>query len=147
MDEQPKKKRKRRPKTTPKGDQRLFQARLNSLAFPDGREADAIEMLDHLRDKEKKTDREILVDALLLKRMQYQEGYVPPEPQTNTLTRQMQEAIGMILDHVRMLSTLDLSSLRSQSGWNEDHFQRASTHLHESAADFLGTSKRYDDDD
>jgi hypothetical protein len=139
-------KRKRKPKATPKGEQRLLQGRLNSLTGGQ-REMDAIEMLDHLRNVEKMDDRTITGDLLLLMRAKYQEGYQPPSMQPNTLTRDMQEALTMILNHIKMLSTLDLSSLRSQPAWNEDHFQAASTRLHESAADFLGQSKRYDDDD
>lgn len=149
MDAQPKKKRTRKPSVTPKGQQRIVQTRLNSLHKDkdiEKREKDAIEFVDYLRDKEQMTDREFLTEAILVLREKWQEGYRPPALRAKTLTREMQEALSAILEHIQMLSTLDLSSLRSQPAWNEDHFQRTSTRLHESAADFLGQSKKYDDD-
>ena len=149
MIEQPKKKRNRKPSLAPKGETRHIQARLNSLQPHDTvtalREKEAIEFVDVLRDTEKQTDREFLTEALLLYRKKYEKGYRPPVMTTARLTAQVQEALTMILDHIKMLSTLDLSSLRSQPTWNEDHFQKTSSHLHESAADFLGKSKTYYD--
>ena len=151
MIEQPKKKRTRKPKLAPKGEQRLIQARLNSLRMDDParalREKEAIEFIDRLRNEDKQTDREFLTDALLLYRQKREKGYRAPMLTTARLTEQMQSALTMILDHIKMLSTLDLTSLRSQPTWNEDHFQKTSSHLHESAADFLGTSKTYYTDD
>lgn len=146
----PKKKRNRKPNASAKGEALIVQTRLNTLHKDkdiEKRERDAIEFVKRLRSKEKMTDREFLTEALLLMRAQWNEGYRPPALTSKTLTSEMQEALAMILDHIKMLSTLDLSGLRSQPAWNEDHFQKASSRLHESAADFLGQSKRYDEDD
>jgi len=149
--EQPPKKRTRLPKLgTVKAETRLLQGRLsNRRPDPDiqRREIEAMEFLDHLRG-ENKTDREIITDGLLLMRAQSEAGYAPPS--SVKLTRQMQEAVLMILEHVKMLQSVDLSSLRSQPSWNEEQFQKTSSRLHESAADFLGQSKEYryvDEDD
>jgi hypothetical protein len=146
-----KKKRTRKPSNKPKGKHALIQTRLNSLRPDDptqgAREGDVIEFVEHLRDKENMSDREFLVEAMLLYRAKWNKGYRPPVITTARLTAKLQESLAMILDHITMLSTLDLTSLRSQPSWNEEHFQKASSHLHESAADFLGQSKRYDDDE
>lgn len=136
-------KRTRKPKVGPKPQTRLIQGRLSSIR-PDPdiqqRETAAIHFLDHLRKNENMTDRELITEALLIMRAERNAGYTPPAIK---LTHQMQEALGMILEHIKMLSTLDLSSLRSQPSWNEDHFQKTSSRLHESAADFLGQSKEF----
>lgn len=130
---------------------RLIQGRLsNRRPDPDvqQREIDAIHFLDHLRTKERMVDRAIITEALLIMRSQREAGYVPPS--SAKITRQMQEAVLLILEHVKMLQSVDLSSLRSQPSWNEEQFQQTSSRLHESAADFLGQSKEYryvDEDD
>lgn len=130
-----------------------IQARLHEDA-PGGREHDALEFyFDTLTKKTKWDHRRIITEALLALRMQWDEGYRPPDVQAAVLTDEMiamakeaRQSLEMVRQHVEMLSKLDLSSLRTQPGWNEKVWEETSSVV-KGASAIMGRPKAYGDDD
>lgn len=130
-----------------------IQARLHEDA-PGGREHDALEFYFDALTKQTKWDhRRIITEALLALRMQWEKGYRPPDVQAAVLTdemiamaREARQSLELLRKHVDMLSTLDLSSLRAQPGWNEKVWEDTSTAV-KGASAIMGRPKTYGDDD
>lgn len=124
---------------------RHIQARLREDIV---QEADAVVAYDQLRRNADWTDRRIITEALIALRQKFDAGYQPPAVETEiTLTNKMQRTLGLIMEHIQMLTTLDLSSARQSPAWDETRYQEVATQLHDSVADLFGASKRYEDDE
>lgn len=124
---------------------RHIQARLREDIV---QEADAVAAYDQLRRNADWTDRRIITEALIALRQKFDTGYQPPEVETEiTLTSKMQRTLGLIMEHVQMLMTVDLSSARQSPTWDEGRYQEVTSQLHASAADLFGAPKRYEDDE
>ena len=128
-----------------------LQARLHSDTPDGGREKDALEFYFDELIKKKWDNRRILTEALLALRMTMEEGYQPPEVQAAVLTGEMKElakearrALKLVRKHVEMLNNLDLSSLRTQPGWNEDVWEETTLAVNPGAAAIMGHAKSYD---
>lgn len=132
-----------------------FQARLHGDTDDGGREYDALEFyFNTLVAKEKWGTRRTLREALIALRMYWEEGYRPPDVKASVITEEMVEmvrearkSLELVRKHVEMLQNLDLSSLRTQDGWNEEVWQQTSTAVNSGAAAIMGHAKSYDEDD
>lgn len=131
-----------------------IQARLHEDAPDGGREKDALEFYYNTLAKKTKWDnRRIITEALIALRLQWEEGYRPPDVQAAVLTdemiamaREARQSLELLRSHVEMLNNLDLSSLRTQPGWNEKVWADT-TQAVKGASAIMGRPKSYGDDD
>lgn len=132
-----------------------IQCRLHSDNPDGGREKGALEFYYGEELKIKRwDDRRIVTEALLALRMYWEEGYRPPDnPQAQVtseilaMAKEARETLQLAREAMHMLSTLDLTSLRSQSGWKEDVWEKTSLAVNSGAAAIMGHAKSYDEDD
>lgn len=124
-----------------------IQGRLHSDTQDGGREHDALAFYYGQLAEEKWDDRKIITEALLALRMYWEEGYRPPDPQPIVINSEIQAGIKALREHMKMLSELDLTSLRSQPAWKEEVYQDTSDAISSGAAAIMGHAKTYDDDD
>lgn len=126
---------------------RHIQARLrDDLAL----EKSAVEAYDWLKTNPDWTDRLILTEALLALRKKLDKGYKPVLIETEvTFTTEMRRLLKLIMEHVQMLSTIDLTAARQSPGWDEERYQDTTSKLNKSVANLFGQSKeyRYEDDE
>jgi len=122
-----------------------LQARL----LPDKvREADAVEAYRLIAQTKGWSDRVLITEALIALRVLIDKGYTPQPVETEIrLTAKMQRALNLLMDHVAMLSQMDLTSARQAPDWNEQRWQETTAQLHDSVADLFGAARQYDDDD
>lgn len=125
-----------------------IQARLHNKT-PGGREAAAIEAYEEITAASNWDQRRFITEAAIALKMHWNEGWRPPE-QSLEITAEILQAVRAMSRTAQMLSELDLTSLRSQAGWNDNVWQQG-THalddVNENAADLLGTSKKWIDPD
>lgn len=132
-----------------------IQGRLHSETPDGGREHGALEFyLDTLLKVEKWDDRRVLTEALLALRMYWEEGYRPPDNPQGLMTSEIVEmakearaTLKLARGAMEMLSSLDLTSLRSQPGWKEEVWADTSAAVGSGAAKIMGHAKSYDDDE
>ena len=110
-------------------------------------EKEAVAVYDWLKTNPEWTDRLILRDGLITLRQKIDEGYVPAIENEMTFTREMRHVLKLIMEHVQMLSTIDLSAARQSPEWNEERYQDTTSKLNKSVANLFGASKSYGDDD
>lgn len=127
---------------------RHIQARLRDDLVD---ERAAVESYDWLKTSPDWTDRLIIKEGLLALRKKMDKGYKPVLIETEiTLTTEMRRVLKLIMEHVQMLSTIDLSAARQSPGWDEQRYQDTTTKLNKSVANLFGQSKEYrytDEDD
>jgi hypothetical protein len=123
---------------------RHIQARLRD-DFPS--EVQAIEAYDWLKTNPEWTDRLIMKEALIALREKLDAGYTPHEDNEIKFTREMRHTLKLIMEHVNMLSTVDLSAARQSPDWDEQRYQDTTSKLNKSVVQLFGTSKSYGDDE
>lgn len=124
---------------------RHIQARLrHDLAD----ERAAVETYDWLKTNPDWSDRLIIKEGLLALRKKLDKGYKPVLVETEiTLTTEMRRTLKLIMEQVKLLAEIDLTTVRQSPGWDEERYQDTKTQLDKSVADLFGHSKRYDDED
>lgn len=123
---------------------RHIQARLREdLAT----EKAAVETYDWLKTSPDWTDRLIMTEGLLALRKKLDKGYKPVLVETEiTFTTEMRGILKLIVEHVQMLSTIDLTAARQSPGWDEVRYQEQTSKLDSSVKNLFGQSKQYYDD-
>jgi hypothetical protein len=145
----------KRPEGEPEPLKAHIQARLHEHNPDGGRERDAIQFYQSEElVKRKWDDRRIVTEALLALRMYWEEGYRPPDNPQGMVTseilamaKEARETLQLAREAMQMLSTLDLTSLRTQSGWREEVWEKTSLVVNKGAAAIMGHAKSYGDDD
>lgn len=130
-----------------------LQARLHNKTSG-GREAAAIESYNDIMANEPGwDDRKFITEACIALRMMRDKGWRPPE-QSIEITAEILEAIRSMKQTAQtmnktaqMFAGLDISSLKSQPGWNDEVWEETTSTLNENAADLLGTSRKWIDPD
>lgn len=130
-----------------------MQLRLHSETPDGGREKDALEFYYGDLAEKKWDNRRIVTESLLALRMYWQEGYRPPDNPQGMVTSEIlamakdaRETLKLAREAMQMLSTLDLSSLRTQPGWNEKVWEDT-TQAVKGASAIMGRPKTYGGDD
>jgi hypothetical protein len=130
----------------PKRRSRHIQARLREDYV---READAVATYDWLKtDPDTWTDRLIITEALLALRKKLDKGYKPAVVESEiTFTTEMRGLLKLIMEHVQMLSSIDLTAARQSPDWDEERYQDTTSKLNSSVVNLFGASKSYGDED
>jgi len=132
-----------------------IQGRLHSATQDGGRERDALTFYHKtLKETTPWDDRRIVTESLLALRMYWEKGYRPPDNPQGAVTHEIlavakeaRETLQLAREAMQMLSTLDLTSLRTQPGWKEDVWEKTSIVVSKGAAAMMGHAKSYGDDD
>lgn len=108
----------------------------------------AVETYDWLKTDPTWTDRVIMREGLLALRKKLDKGYKPPVVETEvTFTTEMRTLLKLIMEHVQMLQSIDLTAVRQSPTWDEDKYQDLTTRLNKNVANLFGASKSYDVED
>lgn len=110
-------------------------------------EAEAVEAYRWLRRNPDWTDRLIMTQALIALREKLDKGYVPGVDTEMQFTREMKHVLKLIMEHVQMLSSIDLTSARQSPDWDEERYQDTTSKLNSSVVKLFGAPKSYGDED